>query len=501
MSTLANPGTMKATFSTWTEASASTVLAVINRIFVGPLCYVSDGAGTALSTNGGTRLWSPAPGATATLAHWNVSGSAHNASSATRYMTTPSANEAGRIQQAFDWAVSRGAAIMGDPERVYGTRSQLVFGARSGGPSVKDGAMLSDFNLMVIGGTWATGDQSAVDEDEHTYGPAALVIGKALSAGGAGKIAVDAFRLRIDANRIAPVATLVMGVSRSLLCRVHSERGIDADTVAGYPLDVTGSDSIDSWTNTSTVFLACTGTSFKFEERSDGTIGSDDGSGWWGLTGRTSHGLVVRGSDMRFVSCEFWTGKQCLTLGRGFDNQFTGGKFWMGVPEDDTNSRVAVIGKRAERYRITSVTFQDGHLYIKGLDGQFVGCTFDKFTFNQIRLVATEAGETGARFLFNSNDCHDDNALMVEEGSGTWGTFAGAIGTNHRLEGASFSIQGAGMQNGFMRYRVTGHLRLGVVDDTALVANLVTGEIAIGDDGGLYYHDGVNKRKLTGTPV
>lgn len=42
MSYLPNPGTIRSSFDSYAEAEAATVLAPINRIFVGDLCYARD---------------------------------------------------------------------------------------------------------------------------------------------------------------------------------------------------------------------------------------------------------------------------------------------------------------------------------------------------------------------------------------------------------------------------------------------------------------------------
>lgn len=59
MASLPNPGTIRSSFDSYAEAEAATILAPINRIFVGDLCYARDATGTALTTNGGAVKWSP----------------------------------------------------------------------------------------------------------------------------------------------------------------------------------------------------------------------------------------------------------------------------------------------------------------------------------------------------------------------------------------------------------------------------------------------------------
>jgi hypothetical protein len=502
MSNLSNPGTARTAFATYAEAQAASVLASVNRIFVGPLCYERDASGTALTTRGGQN-WSPAAGGPCTLAHWGVLGVPHGAAAVPqgfRYMAAPPVAETARIQAAFDWCVSRGLHLQGDPARVYGITAQVVFGARpltgGGFTSVRDGARISDVNLRVIGGTWAAGSRAGLDDDAWTYGDAALVIGKSVGAGGAGKPLVNSERCRVDAARIAPVAIQITGTGLGARHIGHRcERGTEAEMVAGFPGNSTGSGAIDSFTNTDAVFIAISGASYLFEERSDGTFGPNDGTGWWGLSGRTSHGLVVRGSDMRFESCVFQTGLLCLMLGRGFDNQFNGCKFWSGATETDPNSRVTHIGARAggltAGYRFTGCTFQDGQVYIKGMKGAWTGNAFGKFTFNQIRLVSTSPDETATGMVFVGNSCHDDNVLFVTEGSGTWGEFQGEAAANNREDGTALQFQGQTLINGYFRVTVDGFIRAGLITPpVSSAAPGQTGDRGIGTDGRMYAYVG-----------
>jgi hypothetical protein len=500
MTALPNPGTINAAFTDRATAQASSVLVGINVIRVGDLVYTRDATGTALTTRGGQN-WSPL--GSPRLAHWGITGVPHNAAAnpaGNRYMATPTVDETTAIQAAFDWCVSRGLHLSGDPARVYGITAPVVYGSRGltggGFTPVRDGAKISDVNLRVIGGTWTPGTFAGTDEDAWVYGDAALVIGKSRTAGGAGKPRVYSERCRVDAARIAPVAIQISGTSTAQHSGHRVERGIEADFIAGNSGDSSGPGGIDSWSNTDSDFTSITGASFLFEERADGSYGPSNGTGWYGLTGRTSHGLVIRGSDMRFNSCMFQTGLHALILGRGFDVQLTGCKFWVGEVRNNANAVAVRVSTRAEIYRFTGGSFQDGAVRIKSFKGGFVGCGFKQFTLDQVRLVATETGETATQFVFVGNRCDEDNAQFLVEGAGTWGDFAAEFGHNNKTDGTAFQFQGKILGNGYFQVNTTGVMRSTMIAPPAnSAAPGQIGMFGFGTDDRIYWHNGLEWRR------
>jgi hypothetical protein len=500
MTQLPNPSATRVAFRTRAEAENARIMPGVSVIFIGNLAYVRDAAGTALTTRGGQN-WSPF--GRAYLAHWGVTGVANNSQPAVQpYMAAPSANEGPRIQAAFDWAVARGDILEGDPTRVYGTTVPLVFGARGGG-TAKNGAILRNFNVRAMPGTWTAGTRVGTNPDAWTYGDAVLTIGKALDAGGAGKPQIGAEYCRVDAARIAPVSVRWMGAAASVQMHVLGERGTEADLFCGWPGDNTPAPiDLDGWANTGSTFICCEGQSFKFSERSDGVFGADDGTGWWGLTGRTAHTLVVRNSDQVFVNCVAATGLHALILGKGFSSKFQGCKFWNGKAKSNTASLTAIITEGAQNYVFDACTFQEGRTSFRSFIGKADGCKFESFVHGSMELRAAVSGETAATFVFTGNTMDEDNAVMATTGAGTWGDFGGVLVGNQKNDGTPFAVQGKLMVHGGFEVQNGGRVKVPVVSFTPNVGTAGrAGEILFAADGNLYAHTGTAWRQFTGTTV
>jgi len=500
MTALPNPQVQSSAFRTYTEATNARIAPGVNVIFVGDLAYERDSLGTALTTRGGFK-WSPM--GQPTLAHWGVTGVLHNSQPSVQgYMATPTVDETTAIQAAFDWAVARGAVLRGDPTKVYGVTAPVVFGARNSG-TAKNNSRIEDLNLKVIGGTWTPGTRSGTDPNLWTYGQAVLTIGKALSAGSAGKPAIAAWNVRVDANRIAPVPVHFMGASQSLQMHVTGERGTECDFLVGWPGDNSPAPiDLDGWSNTASTFIGCKARSFLFSERADGTIASDDNTGWWGLTGRTSHGLVVRGSDQTFDSCVVSTGLHSLILCKSFSNKFIGTKVWNGEPANDPASVTAIITPGASGYEFDVCTFQDGRVKIGSFEGKFVGCKFEKFIHQQIRFVSSTVGETAAKFVFVGNSTDEDAPVVETEGSGTWGDFAGAFVANQRNTGLPLPVQGKNSVHGGFEVQAGGRVKVAAISFTPVASTPGrAGEFLIADDGNMYFYTGTVWKLITSTTV
>lgn len=494
-----NPDGAKFTFGSREEVELSIISAEVNFIQVGDLFYYRDGSGTALQSKDG-QTWSPL--GEATLAHWGAVGTpANSAPTTSPYMAEPTANEGAVIQQAFDWAVSRGTTMNGDPELVYGTTFPLVFGARNGG-TAKNGAILRFFNVRAMTGTWSTGNQTGDDPNAWTYGDAVLTVGKALSAGGAGKPRIGIENCRVDAARIAPVAVRWMGAAATLQISVVGERGTEADLFCGYPGDATTVANLDGWSNTDSTFIECEGQSFKYTERSDGTFGADNGTGWWGLSGRTSHGIVVRNSDQSFLNCTLSTGLHSLILGKGFSNNFQGCKFWMGDARNETTSKTSIITDGAEKYSFDACTFQDGRNSFYSFVGKADGCKFEQFVHGSVELVASVAGETASQFIFTNNTTDEDGAIMSVTGSGSWGDFGGALMGNQKSTGEAFAIQSKIMVAGGFEFWSGGRIKVPSLTFVPVASTPGrAGEIQFATDGNIYLYTGTVWRRFTGSDV
>jgi hypothetical protein len=500
MTALPNPSTIRAAFRTRAEATSSRVLPGVTVIFVGDLAYERDNVGTALTTQGGQN-WKPF--GRATLAHWGVTGVANNSQPAVQpYMAAPTTDEATAIQAAFDWAVARGATLEGDPTRVYGTTVPLVFGARNGG-TAKNGAILRNFNVRAMAGSWVAGTRVGTNPDAWTYGDAVLTIGKALNAGGAGKPQIGAEHCRVDAARLAPVAVRWMGAAASIQLHVLGERGTEADLFCGYPLDNTPTPiDLDGWANTGSTFICCEAQSFKFGERADGTFDTDDGSGWWGLTGRTAHSLVVRNSDQVFVNCVAATGLHALIVGKGFSSKFQGCKFWNGAAKSNTASLTAIITEGAENYVFDACTFQEGRTSFRSFVGKADGCKFESFVHGSMELRASVAGETADTFVFTGNTMDEDNAVMAVTGVGSWGDFNGVLIGNQKNDGTPFAVQAKLMVHGGFEVQNGGRIKLPAVSFTPVAATFGrAGELLFAADGNFYGYTGTAWRQFTGTTV
>lgn len=500
MSRLPNPAGMRAAFASYAEAQAARIMPGVSIIKVGSLTYERDAAGTALTTQGG-ETWSPR--GTAKLAHWGIAGVAHGSrpGGATGYMAAPTVDEGARMQQAFDWAVARGAVLRGDRRRVYGTTIPLVFGARNGGVAL-NGSHLEDVNIRAMAGTWAAGTRVGTDPNAWTFGAAVLTIGKAASAGGAGKPQVSARHVRVDAARIAPVSVHYMGAAQVPQEHVTGERGTECNFLVGWGGDNTPAPvDLDGWSCTAATFFACEGRSFLFGEQSNGGFGTNDGSGWYGLIGRTAFDLVVRGSDQTFDSCVFSTGLNALILCKSFSNKFTGCKFWNGIATE-TASVTAIITPGASGYEFDACTFQDGRVQIGAFVGKWVGNKFEKFVHQQLRLVASDPGETAAQLVFVGNFADEDAPVMDTAGSGTWGSFAGTWIGNQRNTGVPLPVQTKLLVHGGFEIENSGRIKLPALHFTPVAATPgLAAQVLVAADGNLYFHTGTGWRVVTSTAV
>lgn len=476
MSNLPNPGTIRTTFDTYAEAQGASILAPVSRIFVGELCYARDAQGTALTTRGGIT-WSPQ--GQATLAHWNVTGTAYLLEGAFTY-PVPTVDDTARIQAAIDWCLARGRDLHGDPSRIYGVTGRLFFGARTGNSAqanFRGGCKLADVNLAVIGGTWASGTITGTNPDNWTFGDAVLNVGSHLVNNH--RVVVE--RVYVDCRYVAPTGIRWQATTVALLSNVHVDRPLQCGIEVGQP-NVSNRSPTDSVLEN----VRVRGNPF-------GTPGYDD------FNLRTQYGLVVRTSDFNVRGGLISTCKVNFVLGGGFNVQVTDLVSWSGKPETPGTVN-AIVSEAAAGYRIVGCRFEDGHTQIRGFDGTVIGCYFNQFN-NPLQFIATAANETATELVFVGNKQRGGSSTvsLLTEGGGSWGQFAAEWIGNQRDDGASLTVQDIALSQGYWRVKTTGVMRAAAMTPPSSSADPGTpAEFGFGSDGRIYWYAGGQWRRTEG---
>lgn len=420
------------------EDRAAAVAAVVgdgvDRISVldgdgGALDYIRDATGTALLTNAGAVSWSPA--FIPRLKHWGAAGVLAGAGT---YMTTPTVDESTIIQTAFDWCLENGRDLICDSYRVYGYSAQLVWGANGSvvpaGPCLLDG-----FQGVWIGTSHTAAVKTDDDPDNWSITNAPTFVVGGASGSTAGKYEVAVTGLRLDGQRRRNV--LQFRQLNHTEQRYWIERGLDYEVRIGEMND----DTINA---TNSDFYGFS-RHYAYRERSDGTISAvDDGSGWYGLTGRTSCGHLVESSDCQlFVTSA--TALHSYVLRTSFSVEAVSSKFWNGPGAGNPSGFVtAIVSPTASKWAIRGGQIQDGALRIMSDDGQLSGTKFAQYDHQPVQLVASSANETFPRLSIAGirTDTTATAITVPTIGSGSWDMFEGEFYGNINANGDPMTIQG-----------------------------------------------------------
>jgi hypothetical protein len=497
MSYLPNPGTIRSSFDSYAEAEAATILAPINRIFVGDLCYARDATGTALTTNGGTVKWSPQ--GIATFAHWGVTGSQLVPGNPGN-LNEPAVAEQAGLQAALDWCAANARDLYGDTSRVYGVTGPLRVGGSSGSRTWG----LHGLNLYVKSWSGTVTPRAGDDPDAWAQDDAVLTFGP---NGGNPLRAFKASNIHIDCNRLAGTGV------RYLHCGQSNFDDIRVDRARTFGHDV-GRPEYGATTE-----INCTGCTFTGLRSREFFYSADPADGYTDWTVRTSCGLRVGGSDVGFFDCIIDTAKVCLALGRGYNVGFDFCRFWgnpstQKSPAEYLARYTAVVSKYASNFRFVNCRIEDGKVAWHGalvplrgggtlpaFQGIFIGCSFSQYNNAQLELVAYEADETATNAIFIGNRQRTSQAVSLQtDGSGTWGDFRGEWAGNTNENGNSWAVQDKTLVQGYFSLYADGRVRTTSLTPTsATPGNNVM--FCIGPTGILYTYGAGNWYSHTGTLV
>lgn len=499
MAHLPNPGTIRATFDTWAEASAATVLAPITRIFVGALAYEADAAGTALTTNGGARKWSPARGLPATLLHWGVTGT-QIAPLPSGGLNTPATDERARIQEALDWCGANGVRLIGDISRVYGVSGPL----NVGGAGQLRTWSIEGINLKVISWSEAVIPLSGDDPDAWEQDAAVLTFGPNAATALRGFVARD---IHIDCSRLAGTGV------RYRYCGQSNFIDIRVDQAKTFGHDV-GRPEYGATTE-----ISCTGCTFTGLRSREFFYSADPADGYIDWTVRTSCGLRAGGSDVGFFDCVIDTAKVCLALGRGYNVGFDFCRFWgnpsaQKSPAEYSARYTAVISKHACNFRFVNCRIEDGKVAWHGslvplsgggtlpaFQGSFIGCSFSQYNNAQLEIIAYEIDETATNAIFIGNRQRTSQGVsLLTSGSGTWSDFRAEWVGNTNENGDAWPVQGKSMNQGYFAVYTNGRVRAAALTPTPATPG-DTATWCVGSDGTLYTYGSGNWYAHTGTLV
>lgn len=500
MSKLPNPGTIRVTFDTYTDAEAATILTPINRIFVGDLCYVRDATGTALTTRGGAK-WSPQ--GRATLAHWGALGSPNapitgvgNAGQ----LSEPTGEDQSKIAAALLWCSQQGRRLYGDPDRVYGVTGPLYIGAVT--PAVRTWGIY-DINLYVK--SWSAWVMPRAGDDPDAWAQDAAV----LLVGASPTNPLRFFEMRgihIDCARLAGT-----GVRYLHATQINVE-DVTVDRARTFGHDI-GRPKYGAVTT-----VSCTASRFTRLRSREFWFSPDPSDGYTDWTVRTSCGIRVSGSDCSVAESEFSTAAVCGALGQGFNVAFDNCLWWgnpNGVSEPDYPSRVVTLVSRyACNYRFNNCSYQDGRVVVHGaavpvgggtttpaFQGQFVGCTLAQYTGPQIVFVAHDVNETASSLIFIGNRVRSNAAAVLNvSGTGSWGDFLGEWVGNTITGGTSLTVQGKILIQGYFTVYQDGRVRAASLTPTTSTPGM-NAMWCVGADGTLYTYGSGNWRAHTGTIV
>ena len=501
MSNLPNPGTMRAAFDTWAEASSATVLAPINRIFVGPLCYEADATGTALTTFGG-RNWSPAKKAIATLAHWGVMGALRTPDNRD-LLNDPGFSEQGRIVAAVTWTQANGRVLEGDLSRVYGVTGGIWVVASEEQRS----AGLRNLNLFVRSWAASMGNMSGDNPDAWDSGTAVLNIGVTNS------VLVQNFVLenvQINCNKLAGCGVKIHSVSAPYLDNVQVDRYVNAGFVIGRPRN----GSTPTISATDAIMTRCRAREFVY------SVDPADGFNDW--TVRTGMGVIVGGSDVRINNCAFSGSKIALVLAQGYNIMVSGCAIWgtptanpLSPPPDYDDRTLVFVSRYACSWSINDCRLEDGRIvvhsaltpsgdtFLPAFWGMINKCKLSQYYRSQLHLVAHESNETASPFIFTGNRVNNDfHITLSTTGTGSWGEYKGELLGNSGASGGAVQGQGKTLINGDFEVHANGILRLPAAAP-APVASTPGGaaELRSGADGKLYYRQGSTWYSVTGVAL
>lgn len=390
--------------------------------------YQYDGTSTAISDMPGWK-----PFGNWQLEHFGVAGATATTLATD---TTPPAgatvDEASLIQAAFDAALAAGEDLYGDPTKVYGISSGVVWGLRNNTLSIKGNPTLIDVAMQVVGGTWTAGNLSNADPTLWTFGTAALTVGKTSGYTGSGKPRLSTLGVSVNANRLARVGIHFRGVSQSNH-DASAYRALEAQLLVGA---APGGDDT----------LNCTDAKFTLRG-SEFQYSTDLADGYNDWTVRTAVGLMVQSSDVSFHQVTIAPSKYGVVIGTGYNIQFTNCKFWNGPARTNSNSRTLWVSLGANNWTFSACRFDDGHLYLQSFNGALVGCFQIQYSFsNAVTLEASAAGETASDFAAIGNAFQYTSANLTTSGSGSWGTFGGRVSANRNTNNNSFTFGGYGLR-------------------------------------------------------
>lgn len=412
------------------------------------------------------------------LEHWDAAhikvDDASNTSDG-RYLPTPTVSASTAIQKAFRFCLSHGLDLDGDVGRVYGITWQHVWGADAvvspaGSPTLRN------TNLVWIGAASTEIDNSGVaDPDEWLLTEAALVVGK---LSGSRKYPVAVENVRVDGRRLRSAIHFSGAEARTQ--RFRAERGLDYEVLIGRTFKVgdysPGGYIIPSSGQTADGFAvgdednrySCTdckfegrGRHFAYGEYADGTFetgglsGATEGTGWWGMAGRTSHGLVVRSSDVEF-DVTFATGYNALIAGAGWSQSYQNSKFWLvpdlgmyagGVGAANADTKITVIiTERCKGYAFSNGRVQDGMMDVYSSHGGIEGMAFDQAHHAPIRLNFAADSDNYKKFRMLGNHVASSSGAVIVRDLTTMttytGSFDGAFHGNVTIDGDTLKVCG-----------------------------------------------------------
>jgi hypothetical protein len=141
---------------------------------------------------------------------------------------------------------------------------------------------------------------------------------------------------------------------------------------------------------------------------------------------RTGVGFLLDSvADVTFIDCVASVNKYNIHLtGEMWNGQFLGGRFWSGETRTDPDCVCVRIDSGVNRFQFTGVRFDDGAVELHSFTHTFNGNQFIQFNLGQLRLVASEIGETADQLIFTNNTLSSAtaSAQLLTEGDGTWGT-------------------------------------------------------------------------------
>ncbi|MGR1583361.1 hypothetical protein ACSSNL_18100 [Thalassobius sp. S69A] len=413
-----------ADFETWIAGGGTAANGTY--AFANGAAFYADDAYTALPDKPGWRI-----AGRATLAHFDVNGT--DIGAGLYYHATPASDEYAAIQAAFNFCVANGYDLVGDATRVYGTATELNWGSTAT-VTPKGSAELDNCSLMWIGAADTAIAKTDQNPDNWPWTTNTPVLRVGNRAGDTDKYRVTLGPgVRVDGQRIKNCIQFrgLEDVDASAL----AVRGLDYEVLIGVP----GNNSAA----TTDCKIKVRGWHYAYLENSSGVFGTDDGTGHYGPTGRTSSGVVVYSSDV-FVEPHFARGAPCAVLGEGYGATIAPVSKLYSGPDRTSGINAFLITPGAQRYTWLGADVQDGGIRVMSGNGKIIGLTLAQYTHNMITLVASAENETFEQFtLANCRFGGGDAAVTLETiGAGTWGSFAGTFYGNKNGSGEDMTIQG-----------------------------------------------------------